>query len=394
MLELARPLGTGTAPLRHALFHYSAADVLAQEPYPVHNLAEERGYALNYEALAKYRDRNEPASFKFGGNLGGQRTFERRVSAGQAVFVDAGTLLPETLDVVVPEDEVERKDNEIVVKTRPERFGGVIRRGRFIREQDVLLSRGRRIDDPGFAALYSQAADEVEVTGRPTTGSLILGSGLHDPYTGKGPKDPTPELLSPIVAGICARRQLPFISLGIQEAHKRVDEAVLHASGQAEVVVASGILSSAQWQDFEAALENDWELQLKGLSHPLCGRLRVAAREGRWLFFLPYHPPLIQALFALLIYPFVTRMAGDQEGTVPVVSAKLLESAEVKNPEDDIWIGRERPSSEFVNTAEVSLICQISGATLTSLVEGTCFAFPRMAGDRLDAGSEVAIIRF
>jgi molybdopterin molybdotransferase len=394
LLEWARPLGTDTVRLRHALSHYSAVDVPAQSPYPAHNLAEERGYTLSYDALKAHWDRDELPLFRFGGNLGGRRTFERKVSNEQAMLVDVGAFLPDAYDLVVPEDEVERRDNEVEVKSRPERYSGVIRRGQFIPEQKAVLSKGHRISYAGYTAFYGQQVEEAEVLRKPVIGSLILGSGLHDPNVVKAPKDSTPELLSPMMMGLYAHWQFPFISLGIQESHISVGEVVSRASEQAEILVVSGILSSSQWQDFTQMLGETWELRIEGLSHPLCGRFCVAACEGRWLFFLPYHPPMIQALLTLLVFPFVTRMMGDERGYVPFVSARSLETVEAKNPQDDIWVGREESTGEFMNVAQVKLICQISSATLTTLVEGTCFAVPRASSDHIEAHSDLAIVRY
>lgn len=394
LLEWVRPLGTDTVRLRHALSHYSAVDVPAQSPYPAHNLAEERGYALSYNALKAHWDRDELPLFRFGGNLGGRHTFERKVSDEQAMLVDVGAFLPDAYDLVVPEDEVERRDNEVAVKSHPERYSGVIRRGQFIPGQKVLLSKGRRIAYPGHTALYGQQAEEVEVLRKPIIGSLILGSGLNDSNAVKATKDATPELLSPLMMGICAHWQFPFISLGIQESHISAGETVDRASEQAEILVVSGILSSSQWRDFTQTLNETWELRIEGLSHPLCGRFCVAAREGRWLFFLPYHPPMIQALLTLLVFPFVTCVMGDEFGYIPIVSARSLETVEVENPQDDIWVGREESTGEFMNVAQVKLICQISSATLATLAEGTCFAVPRASSDHIEAHSDLAIVRY
>ena len=394
LLTWARPLGTDTVRLRHALSHYSAGDLSAQSPYPAHNLAGGRGYALNFNALKAYWDKNELPLFKFGGNLGGRHTSERKVSSDQAMLTDVGVFLPDTYDLVVPEDEVERRDNEVAVTSRPERYSGVIRRGQFIPEQETLLSKGRRIAYPSYTALHGQETEEVEVLRKPTVGSLILGAALHDPNAAKVPKDSTPELLSPLMMSICAHWQFPFISLGVQESHVSVGEAVDRASEQAEILIVSGILSSPQWQDFTQVLGETWELRIEGLSHPLCGMFRAAVHEGRWLLFLPYHPPMIQALLTLLVFPFVTRVMGDEFGYVPFVPARSLETAEVENPHDDIWIGREQFTGEFMNFAQVKLICQISNATLASLAEGTCFAVPRVPSDRIEARSDLSIVRY
>ncbi|MCD6282865.1 hypothetical protein J7J84_04590 [bacterium] len=394
LLAWARPLGADTARLHHALSHCAAVDVPVQSPYPAHSLAQERGYALNYDALKAYWDRDEIPLFRFGGNLGGRRTFERQVSSDQAMLVDAGTFLPDAYDLVVPEGGVERKDNEVAVRARPERYSGVIRQGQFVPDQRVLLPKGQRITHAGHAALYSQPVEELNVLRKPIIGSLVLGSGLHDPHTVRAPKESTPELLSPMMTGICARWQFPFISLGVQESHRSVGEAVGLASEQAEILVVSGILSSSQWQGFTRMLGETWDLRIEGLSHPPCERFCVAERDGGWLFFLPYHPPMIQALLMLLVYPLVTRVVGDERGCVPFVSARSLEAVEVKVPQDDIWVAREKLTCEFMNVAEVSLICQISRATLASLVEGTCFAIPRAPGDRIEAHSDLAIVRY
>lgn len=394
MLEWARPLGKDVVRLRHALSHYSAADVAAQSLYPAHNLAAERGYALSYGALKAHWDKEEPPLFRFGGNLGGRHTSERKVSSDQVMLVDVGAFLPDAYDLVVPESDVERRDNEVEVKSRPERYSGVIRRGRFVPGQKTLLSKGRRISYPGYTALYGLHAEEVEVLRKPTIGSLILGSALHDSSAVKVPKDSMPELLSPLMMSICAHWQFPFISLGVQESHISAGEAVDRASGQAEILIVSGILSSSQWEDLSRTISETWELRITGLSRPPCTMFCAAVREGRWLIFLPYHPPMIQALLTLLVFPFVTRMMGDESGYVPFVPARALETVEVKNPYDDLWIGREESTHELMDFPQVKLIGQISDATLATLVEGTCFAVPRESSGHIEAHSDLSIVRY
>ncbi len=394
LLEWAQPAGSDRVRLRYALFHYLDAEVPGKEPYPLHSITTERGYALSFEVLQERRQKGETPRFRFGGTLGGARSSERQISRDQAFHVEAGTILPDLLDVVVPEEGVQRDGGEIVVTARPARYDGVFPRGRFVPADKALLARGRRITCPDYAALYSQPLSEVSVLRKPTLGSLIIGSGLCDAYAEKTPEGASRELLSPLMSALCAERQFPYISLGVQEAHSSLKETLLNACEQAELLVVSGILSSSQLDELRSVLAEGCDMRISGLSHPLAGDFLVADRGGCWLFFLPYHPPMIHALAALLIFPFVVRMMGDRHGWVPYVNAVNLETANAENPGDDIWVGEERFSREFGSTAEVKLICQISQATIATLTSGTCLAIPRTSESRIEAGSELAIIRY
>ena len=265
LLAWVQPLGTDQVRLRHAMSHFVDSPILGGAPYPAYNLATERGYALNYDALLNCWQRGESAKFIHGGHLGGARSFERRVEASHAYSVDAGTLLPDALDLVVTEAEAVRDGSEVVVRSRPPRHQNVFARGRFVPPGEVLLPEGHRIGYPAYTTLYSQPQlKEVRVLRKSTVGSLIIGAGLHDAQEENPPEGACRELLSPLLTGLSARWQFPFISLGVQPAHRSLADTVNAACDQIDLLVCTGLLSSSHLAELEAVIRDHCELRVRG----------------------------------------------------------------------------------------------------------------------------------
>jgi molybdopterin molybdotransferase len=394
LLAWAQPIGSEAIPLRHSLFHFLSGDVPLQAVYPAHNLAADTGVAVHHASLKAAWERGELPRFRFGGNIGGARSYERQVHKDHAYHVTAGTLLPDLLDVVVDEAEAERNGNELVVSARPEQFEHIIPKGRFIPQAQRLLEGGRRVAYPGFASLYSQPIADVSVIRKPTLGSLILGHGLVDAHAEKFSESAVPELLSPIVSSMSFFWRFNFVPLGVQDAHHSIAETLLKASDQAEVLIISGILSTQECQELDKALAENTKVVISGIKHPLGGRFRAAQRDHRWIFVLPYNPPFIHAMFSLLIGPTVIRMLGEPYGWAPLAQGILAEPATAAEPDDDIWVGYERFSRDFSKQPEVKLLCQISKASLSSLNEGNCIVVPRTGDTQLEAGSRINMIRY
>lgn len=394
LLAWAQPLSVEAIPLRHALFHFLNGDVPLQTVYPAHNLSADHGYALNFSSLQAAWERNETPRFRFGGNLGGARSFERQAHRDNAYLVESGTLLPDILDVVVEEEATERNGNELLVHGRPAQYERMIPKGRFIQRQSRLLEGGRRVGYPGYAALYSQPISEVNVIRKPTIGSLILGHGLVDAHADKMNESAIPELLSPIASSMSFFWRFTFVPLGVQDAHRAIAETLFAASDQAEVLLVSGVLSTAECRELDKALDENCKVVIRGLKHPLGGRFCAAQRDHRWIFVLPYHPPFIHALFALIVGPTVIKMLGEPYGWVPMSVGAVAESVEALAPDDDIWVGQERFTRDFTQTPEVKLLTQISSASLTSLSEGNCLVIPRTGETLLESGMKVNIIRY
>ncbi len=391
---MAQPLSVEAIPLRHALFHFLSGDVPLHAVYPAHNLAEDHGYALNYSALQAAWERNETPRFRFGGNLGGARSFERQAHKDNAYIVESGTLLPDVLDVIVEEESTERSGNELFVHSKPAQYERMIPKGRFIPRQARLLEGGKRVGYPGYAALYSQPISDVNVIRKPTIGSLILGHGLVDAHADKLNESAVPELLSPIASSMSFFWRFSFVPLGLQDPHRSIAETMLAASNQAEVLLVSGVLSKSERSELDKALDENCKVVIRGLKHPLGGRFCAAQRDHRWIFVLPYHPPFIHALFALIVGPTVIKMLGEPYGWVPMSIGNVAESVGALVHDDDIWVGQERFTRDFTQMPEVKLLAQISLATLNTLTEGNCLVIPRTGETALETGTKVNIIRY
>jgi len=391
LLSWARPLGAEAVPLRHALFSCAERAVPASASYPPHNLALMHGFALSFRGLERLSSREEKLRLRFGGTLGGGRTYERKVHDNTTMLVEPGMLLPDALDTIVAPEATERVENEVVIREVPEPHAGVWLRGSLVGEGEELVPPGRCLTPAAYAALHTQGLDEVNVSRPPLVGSLILGGGLTDAPSGKPAEGACTEVLSPLLRAACANSHCSFVSLGVQQRHQTISSMLADARGQVEVLLVSGLLSVEQMGELRQALEQNGELRIAGLDHPLGDQVLVAEQRGRWVLFIPYHPPLLLGLAALLLFPLVERLKGlgGNGGFTYAECAKAVEG----NPADDIWLGREAgPGSRF-RPAQVTLLRQVTAATLADMARATCIAVPRTGGGSVEAGTPLAVVQ-
>jgi molybdopterin biosynthesis enzyme len=388
LLSWARPLSAESVPLRHALFSCAETAVSAALPYPPHNLALAQGFAVSFKELQRQAAQGGPPRFRFGGTLGGGRTYERKVQDNSALLVEPGMLLPDGLDAVVAPSATERVGNEVEIREVPDKPSGVWLRGVFAGQNTELVPRGACLGAASFAALHSQSLEEARIVRQPLVGSLIIGNGLADAAAAKPPDGACIELLSPMLRAACVRGQCSFVSQGVQEQHLTIPGALADAQDQVEALVVSGLLSDAQFEELRRTLEQDWELRIAGLAHPLGKQVLIAERNGRWLLFIPYHPPLLLALAALLLQPLVTRLKGHNGDAFSY--AECAESAS-GDTADDIWLGREVVQSDRFKPARVKLLKQVSAASLADMARATCVAVPSTGGGAVEPNTPLAI---
>jgi molybdopterin molybdotransferase len=176
VLADARPLPARRVPLHEALGCVLTEDINALRTQPPADVSAMDGYAVRAADVAQ-----TPVTLKLVGEVAAGHPFEGEVKAGQTARIFTGGLMPAGADTVVVQ-EIATRDGDKVSFQKPTAKGRNVRYlGIDFRKDQVLLKKGRRLNDRDLmlAAAMNHAA--VAVHRRPKVAVLGTGDELVAP---------------------------------------------------------------------------------------------------------------------------------------------------------------------------------------------------------------------
>jgi molybdopterin molybdotransferase len=155
-------------PLEEALYKISSKRVLATLPLPIFNNSAMDGYGLN----------GESDSYKVIGKIlaGDSHTYE--LKSGEAIKILTGAKVPQSVDTVIPQENVTIKDNIINIRDFVKKGANIRYLGEDINIDEVIVDKGEVITSAHIALLASQGICEVEVYRDVKVGVFASGSEL------------------------------------------------------------------------------------------------------------------------------------------------------------------------------------------------------------------------
>ena len=265
------------------------------------------GYAIHCSDLATTgKTRLQVSQRIAAGDAAGQ------LSPRSAARIFTGAPVPEGADAVIMQEQVEVNGDTIEFETRPDAGTNIRPLGNDIRSGDSILNQGCRLraQDIGLAAsvgllslpVYEKVkvgifftGDELVEPGQPLASGKIYDSNRYTLH------------------GLLESMGCEIVDLGlVGDTLEATKQAMLKASGQADLVVTSGGVSVGEEDHVRIALEQLGDLRLWRLAikpgKPLAyGQINDTAFIG-----LPGNPVSVFATFFLFVCPVIQIMQGRQ----------------------------------------------------------------------------------
>jgi molybdopterin biosynthesis enzyme len=335
--ELVRPL--------EAVGRVLAVDVVAPAPRPQADMSHMDGYAVRSSDTAGASP-ERPARLKIDGHLSLPNVAGPPLAPRHARRILTGGLLPEGADAVVPQEEVEVEDGELVVRNPVTPHQYVDRRGSDVKEGQVIAKRGEVLRPVKSALMEALGIGRVEVFRRPAVSVISIGSELTD-----DPEEATdlktlnthaPTVISFLSALPCVPRYAGLLPDEVGEVSRalemalRASDMVLTIGGSSvgDTDVASILHRSGNWFFAQG-------LQLQP------GRVGgVAVVDGKPVVVLPALIHSTVNVFNYLAVPILGRLGSfDPEQLVYEVKAELAEDLTFTRYVDFrkvVWVRLER----------------------------------------------------
>ncbi|BCR03672.1 molybdopterin molybdenumtransferase MoeA [Desulfuromonas versatilis] len=317
VLQTVQPLAAREVDLSQALGRVLAESVQARWNLPPSDNSAMDGFAF---CLA---DQSAGARLPVAGFIPAGASRQEPVPHGAAVKIMTGAPLPPDCDTVVPNEEVEQRDDSIVLRTSPSRGQHVRLAGEEIRRSEILLEAGTPVLSGEMGLLAAGGADRVRVIPAPRVALLSTGDELVELGQQPGPG----QIVNSNTYLLSARLReegCEVIPLGIARDTSE-DLAIQLARGlEADLLITTGGVSAG---------DRDYVQETLGRFGFSCGFWKVAIKPGKPVLFgtaqgkpvfgLPGNPAASGATFELFVRPALRRLAGFRDPLPPRLRVTL-----------------------------------------------------------------------
>jgi molybdopterin molybdotransferase len=315
VLARCSPLGAETIALADVLGRVLAEDVTSPEDVPSFDNSAMDGFAVR-AADTQGASADSPVSLALVGESRAGTPAQASLSAGQAISISTGAMVPSGADAVVRREDATRADQtvEIHVDVRP---GLDIRRaGEDAAAGDRVMDAGTTIGPGEAGVLASVARSEALCARRPAVAVLTTGDELlepSDPMRPGGIRNSNAHTVPALVRRAGGEpAQVSTVPDDAAATRERIEGAL-----DAEVVVISGGVSVGDHDHVRPALaelgveEVFWGLALRPGKPTWFGVHGGGPGEGGALVFgLPGNPVSVMVTFTLICRPAIRALMG------------------------------------------------------------------------------------
>jgi molybdopterin molybdotransferase len=328
VLAQARALAGEPVAIDDALGRILAEAVASADDVPGFDNSAMDGFAVR---AADTRDAgpDRPIELRVIGESRAGSPFEGAVGEGEAVRIATGAALPAGVDSVVPIEEAEAGEAEVLLRSPVEQGAHVRRAGEDIEAGARVIEPGIRLGPAELGVLASVGVAEVTCARRPQVVVLTTGDELTPPDRPLGPGGIRNSNAHSVPAlAIAAGCRLGGVEPVPDEADVITD--AIRRGLDADLLVITGGVSVCPHDHVKAALADlgverrFWGIALRPGRPTWFG---VADREPRrtLVFGLPGNPVSAMITFELLVRPAIARMTGLAEAAQPQTEGVLDE---------------------------------------------------------------------
>lgn len=303
--------------INSALNYFLADDVLAPICVPLFNQSAMDGYAFKFE------DAHQQLTVIDTIPAGDIREIE--IKKGEAVRIFTGSKVPDSCDTVVMQELTTVTKNILTVTDAGLKFGGNVRKkGNQIKEGDVALQKGTRINAAAIGFLTTLGIIEVLVYDLPKITVIATGSELVE--LGKPLKEgqiyeSNTHMLNAAIQQLGIEPKIYVVKDDVSATEKLIQEA-LECS---DFLILSGGISVGDY-DFvkESLLKNQVEEVFYKIKQKPGKPLFFGKQGKKAIFALPGNPAAALNCFYMYVLPAINVSLGSLTPFLPKVQLPLV----------------------------------------------------------------------
>lgn len=272
-----------------------------------------------------------------------------KVTDGQCIRIMTGATLPEGVDVIVMQEQVETKDNTIYIDNQHKAGQNIRLAGEDIQQGETILAPGKFITPADIGLMASLGLAEIKVQRKlkiaiASTGNEVISIGM--PLSTNSVYDSNRYILYASLD----RPDIEIINLGIMEdSPEALLKSFNQASHAADMIISSGGVSVGDADHTKTALIQSgqvdfWKIAIKP------GRPLAFGQIGNSVFFgLPGNPVAVMVTFYQFVLPALEYMSGIKDKALtPTLTVKTIEDIRKKPGRTEIIRGVLQQDSEGI----------------------------------------------
>ena len=308
--------GRETVGLRDALGHVLAEPVISTIDVPGWDYSAMDGYALR-AADCVGQGARLPVSQRVPAGAS-----PIPLEAGTAARIFTGAPIPEGADTVVMQEVCETVESAVRIGSEVEAGSNIRRRGEDIRQGDVVVAAGTRLQPQHLGLAAAVGVAELAVCRRPRVALFASGDELVMPGSPLGPGKIYNSNLFTATALLQALG-CEVVDLGIvEDTLEATKQALRRGAREADLIFASGGVSVGEEDHVKPAVEalgslDMWKIAIRPGKPVAFGHV-----DGTPFIGSPGNPVSLFVTFVLFVRPFLLRMQGRADWRVGGMRAR------------------------------------------------------------------------
>jgi molybdopterin molybdotransferase len=363
--------------IRAALGRVLAEDVISPVDVPQHDNSAMDGYAVRFADL---RQDGETTLEVIGSAFAGQ-PFDSTVTAGQAVRIMTGAVIPAGADTVIQQERARVSGNKVSVDAVLKAGTNTRKAGEDLRKGAPALQRGQPVRAAEIGMMASLGIGEVAVYRRLRVAFFSTGDELVSIGQPLGPGQ-IYDSNRYTLYGMLSRFGCELLDMGvIRDDPQLVEQAFNQAAATADVVITSGGVSVGEADYVKQILEQlgevlFWKIAMKP------GRPLAYGKIGNAHFFgLPGNPVAVMVTFYQFVRDALLHLQG-QTRIAPLPLLKVVCTSAIRKAPGRTEFQRGVLSRNDQGEWTVATTGDQGSGILSSMSQANCFiVLPTEAGN-------------
>ena len=175
IVQHVSPVSSEIISLSESAGRILSADITAKYNVPPFKRSPYDGYAFRAQDTA-----NAPVTLKVICEIRAGSVSHMQINSGEAAKILTGAMIPEGADSVVPYEDTDFTDNEVIIKRAFKSGENIINAGEDVKAGAVIVKSGELIDSGRAGLIASQGINSIEVYRKPLIGIISTGSELQE----------------------------------------------------------------------------------------------------------------------------------------------------------------------------------------------------------------------
>ena len=372
--------------IRATLGRVLAEDVISPVNVPQHDNSAMDGYAVRFADLKS----DAESTLKIVGASFAGKPYQGTLSAGQAVRIMTGAVIPAGADSVVQQERARASADQVSVMPLPKKGTNTRSAGEDLRAGEAALKRGQPIRPAEIGMMASLGIGEVAVYRKLRVAFFSTGDELVAVGTPLGPGQ-IYDSNRYTIYGLLVRLGCEVLDMGvIRDTPEDVEQAFKDAAQSADVVITSGGVSVGEADYVKQVLDRlgevlFWKIAMKP------GRPLAYGKIGDAHFFgLPGNPVAVMVTFYQFVRDALLHLQG-QTRTIPLPTQKVVCTSAIKKAPGRTEFQRGILSRDATGQWSVRTTGDQGSGILSSMSQANCFIILPTDQGNVPAGSEVDI---